>query len=312
MNDIMPKGIIKNDNLRVGVAIPTNKSNIIWLKRCLDSIEKQILKPVCVAIYASGCDNNVEVPTFHYSFPVLVQTTTTFQNTSFNRNIAASMLKDIDIISFMDCTDEMVPERLKYIVDSFLESPCDFVVHNYAKMTNHNQTINLTTNYISYPYTIISTHQYTDVASKNGIILGSLIYGHVSVSSVLWKNEQFDTNAEDVKYVSRLSTKEYIGNYINTMLSVYHNYNVTMEQLYKLSIQCKNNNQHMDAYRYIMEAFLYTAPIDQYILYYELSIIAYYIQRPDLGIYASDKVINNPNAPKQAIDTVKNNLIFYK
>lgn len=312
--DITSKGIVR-DNLKIGVAIPTYKNDIIWLKRCLDSIEQQVLKPTCVAISASSCKEE-DIPNFHYSFPIMITTTTNAQNAAMNRNIAASLLKDVDIISFFDSDDEMTPYRLKYIIDSFVESPCDFVVHNYTELTNYSQLSIIDNNeYIAYPNSVVpNNQQYGVMAVKDGNMIGNLTHGHISVSSVLWKNEQFNITSswEDSEYVRRLVNREYIGNYINTILSIYHNYNTSAGQLYNLVVTCKNNNQHIDAYRYLMEAFVYINPLYDYMLYYELSIIAYYINQRDLGLLASEKIMNNPNAPEQMKQVVQNNLYYYK
>jgi glycosyltransferase involved in cell wall biosynthesis len=116
--------------MRIGVAIPCYKYHIPVLKRCLDSIEEQSVKPDQVVVSCSSCQDS-DIPAYNYSFPLRIITHTERKNAAQNRNIAASHL-DTDIISFFDCDDQMHPRRLEGIKEAFcLINPCDIVLHSY-------------------------------------------------------------------------------------------------------------------------------------------------------------------------------------
>ena len=118
--------------MKIGVAIPSSKTDLAYIRRCLDSIERQSYKPICVAILISNCRVE-DVPDYKYSFPIKIGVTTLTQNVGMNCNRAAELLLEnleIDVISFFGSGDEMVPERLNYISKAFVETKCDFVLHN--------------------------------------------------------------------------------------------------------------------------------------------------------------------------------------
>ena len=118
--------------MRIGVAIPCYKYHIPQLKRCLDSIEAQTVKPDMVIVSCSSV-NPGDIPshTYKYSFPLRIIGHKDRKNAAQNRNIAAASL-DTDIISFFDCDDEMHPQRLEAIKEAFASNPAlDIVLHSY-------------------------------------------------------------------------------------------------------------------------------------------------------------------------------------
>lgn len=135
------------EKLKIGVVISSNKQNIIHIKRCLDSIEKQTRKPDFVVISLSGTS---EVPTIDlYSFNVKIFSS--IESDSANKNRAVNFF-DIkpDIVCFFDCIDEMYPERLEYIEKVFIKSSSDLVLHNYNQIDNPNEDTNRDTRDFKY------------------------------------------------------------------------------------------------------------------------------------------------------------------
>ena len=118
--------------MRIGVAIPCYKYHIPQLKRCLDSIEAQTVKPDMVVVSCSSV-NPGDIPshTYKYSFPLRIIGHKERKNAAQNRNVAALSL-DTDIISFFDGDDEMHPQRLEAIKEAFSRNPAlDIVLHSY-------------------------------------------------------------------------------------------------------------------------------------------------------------------------------------
>ena len=97
--------------MRIGVCIPTYNKHLPFLERCLDSIEEQTVQPTVVSISASSVTEPFTLKP--RPFPVKLLTTPTQQFASTNRNkAAAEILDEVDILSFIDSDDEMVPCRL--------------------------------------------------------------------------------------------------------------------------------------------------------------------------------------------------------
>jgi len=118
--------------MRIGVAIPCYKFHIPQLKRCLDSIEAQTVKPDMVMVSCSSV-NPGDIPshTYKYSFPLRIIGHKERKNAAQNRNVAATAL-DTDIVSFFDCDDEMHPQRIEAIKEAFSRnSSLDIVLHSF-------------------------------------------------------------------------------------------------------------------------------------------------------------------------------------
>lgn len=123
--------------MKIGVAIPCYKYHLNKLKRCLDSIEAQQMKPDLVVVSSSSCEQSdipKEYMDGHYSFPLKILSFRNRQNAAENRNIAAALCKfeGCTHISFFDCDDEMHPQRIKairYAVKRHIDA--DIIMHSY-------------------------------------------------------------------------------------------------------------------------------------------------------------------------------------
>jgi glycosyltransferase involved in cell wall biosynthesis len=124
--------------MRIGVAIPCYKYHIPKLKRCLDSIETQTVKPDMVVVSCSSASQE-DIPKYNYSYPLRILVHKERKNAGQNRNIAATAL-DTDIVSFFDCDDEMHPQRIEALKDAFEQHPgLDIVLHQYWMDDEVNQ-----------------------------------------------------------------------------------------------------------------------------------------------------------------------------
>ena len=301
--------------LKIGVAIPTWKKDLIWLKRCLDSIEKQILKPNIVCISASSCLDE-DIPNYNYSFQLKIIVTAQKQNAALNRNIAASYIEDVDIITFFDSDDEMIPERLLYIERSLRESNNHFVMHDCLEIKSFNQHYNIEReDYKSHVNGIIDNPTHCGV-KKYDNVEGGITHGHISVLYDIFQKEKFQIEDkyiywEDAEYAKRLIKGGYKGDYIQNKLSVYHNYEGSFETFHNLAREARINSKHLDCYNYCQEALLLSNDKNEWLIYYELSIIAFYTKYKNQGKYFSNKVITSPNADKVIVEQVKKNLVYY-
>lgn len=111
----------------IGVAIPCYHGHVKHLALLLDNIEKQIRKPDMVVVSCSGVDYDIH---YEHSYPLQIITTPYKQNSSQNRNIAASKL-ETDIITFIDADDLMHFQRLAIIEKAFVENNIVILLHNF-------------------------------------------------------------------------------------------------------------------------------------------------------------------------------------
>jgi glycosyltransferase involved in cell wall biosynthesis len=123
--------------MKIGIAIPCYKYHLQKLKRCLDSIEAQEVKPDLVVVSSSSCEQSdvpAEYEDGHYSFSLKILTFRNRQNAAENRNIAAAVCKfeGCTHISFFDGDDEMHPQRIKSICFAIQSQPTTTIIlHSY-------------------------------------------------------------------------------------------------------------------------------------------------------------------------------------
>jgi glycosyltransferase involved in cell wall biosynthesis len=134
----------------IGVAVPCYIHHLEHLKRMLESVEKNTMKPDIVIISCSSMgssDSKSEIIDLtSYSFPVKIIYHKERLNAAQNRNIAAAHL-ETDIISFFDADDIMHPQRIEAISGAFEKYyDCKIVLHgfldSYTKSFETFETIN--------------------------------------------------------------------------------------------------------------------------------------------------------------------------
>ena len=116
-----------------GIAVPCYKYHIPVLKRFLDSVANQTIKPDFVVVSCSSSSPE-DIPTYDYSFTLEIITHSERLNAAQNRNKAANRLLELgcEYISFFDCDDEMHPQRIEAIQQGFIKYPLtQFILHAY-------------------------------------------------------------------------------------------------------------------------------------------------------------------------------------
>lgn len=117
----------------LGIAVPCYKYHIPVLKRFLDSVEAQTVKPEYVVVSCSSSTQE-DIPTYTYSFPLQVISFEGRLNASQNRNKATDILIELGCtyISFFDCDDVMHPQRIQGIKEGFSRFPdTQIILHSY-------------------------------------------------------------------------------------------------------------------------------------------------------------------------------------
>lgn len=117
----------------LGIAVPSYKYHIPVLKRFLDSVSNQTVKPDFVVV---SCSSSLpeDIPKYEYNFRLEFIIHSERLNAAQNRNIAAKRLIELgcEYISFFDCDDEMHPQRIEAIKEGFEKYPLtEFVVHSF-------------------------------------------------------------------------------------------------------------------------------------------------------------------------------------
>lgn len=115
--------------MSIAVCIPSCGKHLHYLRRCLDSIEAQTVKPTKVIV---SCSSTVLTSLQYdgYSFPVTLLLTRDPKNAAENRNRTIEYA-DTDIVTFIDVDDTMHRERIEFILQAF-SNPCDIVLHAFS------------------------------------------------------------------------------------------------------------------------------------------------------------------------------------
>ena len=170
----------------IGIAVPCYIHHFEKLKRMLDSIEKNTMKPHKVVISCSSMNNtSVSFDKDKYSFSIEIIYHNERLNAAQNRNIACEHL-DTDIISFFDADDIMHPRRIELLEYAFLE-PCDIVLHSFISEIESEKefpiidTINIKRNQLRQ--------------CKSGCIvldyIATIAHGHVTVRKTIFNIVRF-------------------------------------------------------------------------------------------------------------------------
>jgi glycosyltransferase involved in cell wall biosynthesis len=183
--------------MKIGVAIPCYYGHIQRLYDLLDSIEKQTILPNKVVVSTSS--TSIFKYNKYYSFPLEVIVTEYKQNASKNRNIAASKLKDMDYITFIDADDIMHPQRIEFLLKGFQIYDSDIILHNYFNSSQGN----IESFFKNFEEIKIRTH--TLIQSWSGCIihingyderLDKIHHGQVSVKRSIFQEVQFPEERE--------------------------------------------------------------------------------------------------------------------
>ena len=227
--------------MRIGVCIPTYKNHLPFLERCLDSIQDQTVQPTVVSISASSITEPITLKP--RPFPVKLLTTPNQQFAAENRNKAAEQILDqTDILSFIDGDDEMVFNRLEYVLKAFQETKADFVLHSFVDLKEPYQTKPVpesTYRCLKNPFTV-NTAMYAglELPSVENIAgqhsLPPIHNGHLSLLSPIFKTHQYGDfivtlpnksyGWEDTEFNRRLYLNGYRGAFLPCQLSLYHSY----------------------------------------------------------------------------------------
>jgi glycosyltransferase involved in cell wall biosynthesis len=227
--------------MRIGVCIPTYIKHLPFLERCLDSIEDQTVQPTVVSISASSITEHILLKP--RPFPIKLVTTPNQQVASTNRNNAAQQILDeVDILSFIDSDDEMVSNRLAYILAAFQDTKADFVLHSFVDLKAMYQTKPVpesTYRCLKNPFTV-NTAMYAglEVSPVENIAgqhsLPPIHNGHLSLLAPIFKTHQYGDfivtlpnksyGWEDTEFNRRLYLNGYTGAFIPCQLSLYHSY----------------------------------------------------------------------------------------
>jgi glycosyltransferase involved in cell wall biosynthesis len=216
--------------MRIGVCIPTYNKHLPFLERCLDSIQDQTVQPTVVSISASSITDPILLKP--RPFPIKLLVTDKQQFAAENRNkAAAEILDNVDILSFMDGDDEMVPHRLEYVQAAFQDTKADFVLHSFVDLKAMYQTKptpESTYRCLKNPFTV-DMRPYAGLSLPDGCPIHN---GHLSLLSPIFQFHQYGdfivtlTNKsygwEDTEYNRRLYLHGFKGTFLPCQLSLYH------------------------------------------------------------------------------------------
>jgi hypothetical protein len=193
--------------MKIGIAIPAYNGHIEPLFNLLDSIQKQTMVPDKVVVSCSSTKNsdfdNYFEKIINYTFDLEIITSEDKKCAAENRNIAASKLKDVDYISFIDADDIMHPQRTEILLKTFQENDTDIILHNYFNYENREHNEDNENDFIKNIETcIVRTNSLKQCYS--GCIAHKIYYnsndkihhGHVSIKHDIFNKIQFPEEPE--------------------------------------------------------------------------------------------------------------------
>jgi glycosyltransferase involved in cell wall biosynthesis len=225
----------------LGIAIPCYKYHIPVLKRCLQSIEEQTVKPDYVVVSCSSSffedinhilassfstfsKEEKDIPSYKYSFPLIIINYEGRLNAAQNRNRAAVVLQGLgcDYISFFDCDDVMLKGRIEAIKKAIQTYPLtQIIMHGY--LTNNS------------PETILPLEIIPNVLQKapSGCAVVNynwnekVHHSQVTVTKEVLQKFRFREEAhyerkEDAVFCGDVLEKEPPNVFIKTPLSIYY------------------------------------------------------------------------------------------
>jgi glycosyltransferase involved in cell wall biosynthesis len=211
----------------IGVVIPCYKFHIPMLKRCLDSIEAQTVKPHEVIVACSSCkSSDIPFSTYNYSFTLRILPRPERRNAAENRNYAASFLTT-DILSFFDADDEMHPQRLEAITRAFEQTPgLDIVLHSFLEGDETAKPFDMYTSFEMKPQTLrkaptgcaIYTPNWNARIHHSQVSVSRFAYGRIQ-----FKEDPGNERREDAIFCGDILGMEGCQNvYIANALSKYY------------------------------------------------------------------------------------------
>jgi len=236
--------------MKIALVIPTYKPHFIYLDELCRNAAEQTRLPDLVVIRASSCDTEeakaqlAALSKQQWPFPLQILDTPAQQFQAQNRNEgAAAVPPDFDVISFFDSDDLMHPRRLEILERVFLQG-AEAVFHDCAKVFAGEITEWDTFDTPSHVWDSILLQKESAIQNGNQIVSRSEIlkappdsilpigrevtffrpipmdeeledtvtitYGHVTVSTSLFKDIRFDEDAlgyEDAKFLSDIVLK---------------------------------------------------------------------------------------------------------
>jgi glycosyltransferase involved in cell wall biosynthesis len=216
----------------IGVAIPCYKFHIPSLKRCLDSIEAQTVKPKEVVVACSSSkSSDIPFSSYNYSFTLRILPRPERRNAAENRNYAASFLTT-DILSFFDADDEMHPQRLEAIQQAFHQNPSlDIVLHSFLEKDENKQSFETHATFNLQPQSLQKAPSGCAIYKPNSN--ARIHHSQVTVSRFAYGRIQFkedpgNERREDAIFCGDILGMEGCQNvYIATPLSKYYIEGVT-------------------------------------------------------------------------------------
>ena len=125
--------------MKLGIAIPCFIKHIPNLWILLEALNNQTRLPDKVVVSCSSTEF-IQIPSI-YKFQLIICITPDYKNASQNRNIAISLLNDMDYISFIDADDIPHYQRNEIILQTIADNNSDIILHNFMieNVNLHNQ-----------------------------------------------------------------------------------------------------------------------------------------------------------------------------
>jgi hypothetical protein len=216
--------------MKIGVAIPCTSKHKLLVLKLLDSINKQTKLPDEVVIsFSSAEEKDSELFKTEYKFKLSVYFTKTKKNAAENRNIAASFLQNMDIISFIDADDCMSIHRIEYLYDVFEKYNCDIVVHNFiGNNSDTHMNVDEKPDKPEVRINMLKSNRYMCGLQHIDNASFDIHHAHVSVKKDIFDKVKFpeakeSNQREDSQFCSKvLSLENITSGYIKNPLSIYN------------------------------------------------------------------------------------------
>ena len=212
----------------VCVVIPCVPVHVHHLSHVLSSVSEQTVLPVKIVVALSEADHaTCQAIAAEYTH-VTFSCTDKIANPAANRNRGALQCGPVELISFIDADDAMLPTRLDRVADLFDQFSADAVLHSYRDRSLEREIMLLDADDLRRLHHKQNTAS-ADQQEWSPLNVHGLIHSHITVKWSMFLKQTYASDEkyrfkEDSEYVRRLIDTGANVVYTSECLSTYRNH----------------------------------------------------------------------------------------
>lgn len=213
---------IENIDANIAVIIPCIPSHIKHLKKCIESINNQTLKPKQIIITLSDMTTEFKND---FGDDIIIDIVDYKQYAGENRNRGYKHLNnDIEYVCFFDADDIMINTKLNDSVYFMKKYNSDALLHSYGNKAINTKYIKvLDNNYIKKKHKINTKNKYHFENALLYLSKYNVQRGHIIVTKKIFNDIKYTSfkRGQDHQFISDIIKSNYKIMFINKVLSIY-------------------------------------------------------------------------------------------